>query len=327
MSLIYKIFILFLLSIDIVTQASFQYDNTHFLKLLHTTPITVIAPASGIEDNLLKSLHNIKSLKLILHDNCFDRSRSLFHSNNDLTRFECLKNALFDYNVKIIWCLRGGYGSAKLISMLRQLKKPSQEKYFIGFSDITALHIFLTQEWGWKTIHGSVIKDILDETKERTNFIKIAQIITRTIAHSTINDLVLINHSKQKILRINGKLTGGNLTLVENSIGTPWEIQSANKILFLEDVYIEPYQLDRMLVHLQQAGLLLSVKAIIFGTCGKDNNDMMKALKAFAATMDIPIFKSNRFGHEATNDPIIYNGNSKIIATENNKFDLIMDNF
>ncbi|WP_316354133.1 LD-carboxypeptidase [Candidatus Trichorickettsia mobilis] len=325
----YKALVFFvLLLITKVVFADFQQDNADFLRLLKNTPITIVAPASGTDDASLEKLRNISSLKLLLPNNCFDGSKSLFHAHTDQVRFECLKNALFDQSSQIVWCLRGGYGAAKIIPLLKRLKKPAKDKWLIGFSDITVLHIFLTQEWGWKTIHGNGIVEILNQDKRRTNFTKIAEIVSGKVKSVTIKGLLAINSlADEQKKHVKGVLTGGNLTIVETSIGTEWQIKTSNKILFLEDVGIKPYQLDRALTHLLQAGLLVEVKAIIFGACGNDDQNIMAALKDFAATVNIPIFKSNRFGHEQVNDPIIYNTETRIVTTKDGKFDLIIDLF
>ena len=127
----------------------------------------------------------------------------------------------------------------------------------------------MTQEWGWKTIHVNGIVKRLNQDKRRTNFTKIEEIVSGTVKSVTIKGLLAINsRASLPELPIKGALTRGNLTIVETSIGTEWQIKTSTKILFLEDVRIKPYQLDRALTHLRQAGLLVEVKAIIFGACG-----------------------------------------------------------
>lgn len=302
----------------------FNKNNAEFIKLLKDTKITVVAPASGISKELLADLKHINSLKLYIPDHCFDGGKSQFHSHCNETRYKCLENALVDNSNNIIWALRGGYGSAKLINNLQKLQKPTKEKIFIGFSDMTALHIFLSQEWGWKTIHGNGIVEILKADKDRENFIKIAKIISGEATESVVKGLSAINPSAESGKSVTGSLTGGNLTIVQTSLGTNWQIKTSDKIIFLEDVDIKAYQLDRSLYHLKQAGVFNNINAIIFGVCGNDGNDIMKVLKDFASHLTIPVFKSNRFGHEKFNDPIIYNTPSKIIPSSNGKFDLTM---
>ncbi|WP_342270362.1 LD-carboxypeptidase [Rickettsia endosymbiont of Orchestes rusci] len=321
---IFLILITFFL-LSAFSNTNFQKDNLKFTELLKDKSITVVAPASGADNTELSTLKNISSLKLNIPHKCFDNTKVLFHSNSDELRFKCLKDALFDNSNHIIWTLRGGYGSAKIIPYLQKLAKPTKEKFFIGYSDITALHIFLAQEWNWKPIHGSVITEILKPEKDRNNFMKIAQIISGKLKQVTISGLSAINPTAKSAKVVTGKLTGGNLTMVQTSIGTSWQIKTSNKILFLEDVNIKPYQIDRTLLHFKQAGLLKDVKAIIFGSCGSDDKDIMAILSNFASNLAIPVFKTNRFGHEKINDPIIYNTDSKIISTDDGNFKLVMD--
>ncbi len=318
-----SIHIVFFMLLSAFSNFKFNKYNKEFISLLKHTTITIVAPASGASNGVLSNLKNIVSLKLNIPDNCF-AGKSLFHASDDNTRLLCLKNALLNQSSNVVWTLRGGYGSAKLIIGLQRLQKPIKEKIFIGFSDITALHIFFSQEWGWKTIHGSGMIDILDPTKNRQNFIKIAKIISGKDTLATIKGLSAINPNAKSKKIVIGSLTGGNLTIVQTSIGTPWQIKTVNKILFLEDVNIKPYQLDRTLYHLKQSGLLEHIKAIIFGTCGSDSESIIAVLTNFASTLKIPVFKTNRFGHEQVNDPIIYNTTAKIIPSNDNQFELIM---
>jgi muramoyltetrapeptide carboxypeptidase len=301
----------------------FNKNNAEFIGLLKDIKITVIAPGSGVSDEVLRNLKDINSLKLDIPNNCFDGSKSLFHANSDQMRYKCLKDALLGQS-KILWALRGGYGSAKLIGDLQDLKKPIEEKIFIGFSDMTALHIFLSQEWGWKTIHGGGIAEIIDKNKDRQNFIKIAKIISSKIKQTKITGLLPINLIAKSSKDIISTITGGNLTIIQTSIGTNWQIKTDNKIVFLEDVGIKPYQLDRVLNHLKQVGLFDHVKAIIFGACGSDDKNITDTLTNFATTLKIPVFKTNKFGHEQVNEPIIYNSTTKIISTNDGQFELIM---
>ncbi|MGI2257606.1 LD-carboxypeptidase [Candidatus Cardinium hertigii] len=302
----------------------FENQNINFINLLKDIPITIVAPASGINKNELTTLKTIASFQLNIPNGCFDQSRSVFHSNSDEVRFKYLKDALFDKTNHVVWTLRGGYGAAKLIPALQKLTIPEQEKFFIGYSDITALHIFFTQAWDWKTIHGSGIVEILKSDKKRANFTKIAEIISGKVKHAIVDQIFPINAAAQSIDIVDGKLTGGNITVLQTGIGTTWEVKTEGKILFLEDTQIKAYQLDRTLLHFKQAGLLKNVKAILFGHCGTDNKDIITTLNQFASALPIPVFKTNRFGHGSTNDPIIYNTISQIVLVYDGSFKLIM---
>lgn len=306
------------------SSVEFEKKNPKLIGLLKHIPITVVAPASGINKGELTTLQSIPSLQLNIPKGCFDQRHSPFHSNSDEGRFTYLKDALLDDANHVVWTLRGGYGSAKLIPYLQQLTKPTKEKFLIGYSDITALHIFLTQEWGWKTIHGSGIIEILKDDKACANFTKIAEILSRSVKQITVDQLYPMNAVAQSTHTVNGKLTGGNITVLQTGIGTSWQVKTEDKILFLEDTQIKAYQLDRSLLHFAQAGLLKDVKAILFGHCGADNKDIITTLNQFTATLSIPVFKTNRFGHGTINDPIIYNTISQIVAANGGSFKLIM---
>ncbi|WP_347938723.1 LD-carboxypeptidase [Rickettsia oklahomensis] len=289
---------------------------------LQNIPITIVATASGADSKTLSNLQNIHGLNLQISSKCFAKSKLPFLASSDEIRFNCLQDALFDDSNYIVWSLRGGYGSARLIPYLQKLSKPLKEKFFIGYSDITVLHLFLSQEWGWKTIHGSNIADLLKPDKDQSNFTKLAEILKGKVKQVTINNLVPLNDIAKSSDLVNGKLTGGNLTMLQTSIGTNWQINTKGKILFLEDVNIVAFRLDRALVHLKQVGLLEGVKAIIFGSFDQDSEGTMLVLSNFADSLNIPVFKTNRFGHAKINDPIIYNTDSKII--KNKGFKLVM---
>ncbi|EER21552.1 MULTISPECIES: LD-carboxypeptidase [spotted fever group] len=289
---------------------------------LKNIPITVVAPATGADNKTLSDLKNINGLNLQIPSKCFAKGKLSFLASSDEVRFNCLRDALFDKSDNVVWSLRGGYGSARIIPDLLKLPKPNKEKFFIGYSDVTALHLFLSQEWGWKTIHGSNIADLLKSEKDQGNFTKLAEILKGKVKQVTIDNLVPLNDIAKSSDLVNGKLTGGNLTMVQASIGTNWQIRTKGKILFLEDVNIVAFRLDRELLHLKQAGLFEDVKAIIFGSFNKNSESTMLMLRNFADSLDVPVFKTNRFGHEKINDPIIYNTNSKII--KNKGFKLVM---
>lgn len=312
-----------LMSLAAFTPAKFAKENAGFLEILKKTEIEIVAPATGVDKKMIKDLQNIPGLQLHFPPECFNGGSTLFHSHTDEMRFKCLKNAIYSSSNNVIWALRGGYGSAKLISELAKLPKPATEKLFIGYSDMTALHIFFSQVWGWKPIHGAMAKELLDDDKKRDNFNKLAEIIAGKVGEVKISGLKGLNSKAKSEAKVTGLLTGGNLTMIQTSIGTIWQIDTKNKILFLEDRGIAPYQVDRTLLHLKQAGLLKEVSAIIFGDFGGGDN-MIKLLEDFAASQNIPIYMSDHFGHGKINDPLIYNVKATLKLAKDGTYDLIM---
>lgn len=299
--------------------------NQSFQEAFKARHIKLVAPASGTDPEKIETLKTLAKLNIDVPHNIMTKE-AVFHANTDETRFKLLKDALYDRSkTSVIWTLRGGYGSARLIDKLKILPKPKHEKLFIGFSDNTALHLFLSQEWQWKTIHGAGLAEILNPERDPQNFQKIADIIANKISILEITDLKPLNPEAQKLKKLSGLLTGGNLTTIQSGIKTSWQIKPAGKILFLEDIGEKGYRIDRALHHLKQAGILKGVKAIVFGEFADSPEDVNIALTRFAQDTPIPIYQTNQFGHGKINYPLIYNAKSEILPMKDPKnFMLLM---
>lgn len=308
-------------------------EDKKFQEVFQKKTIQVIAPASGTSPEKIEQLRSLSLyvFHLDIPENILSPSFP-YHASNDESRFQQLKMALLNPNNAIIWTLRGGYGSARLLDNLRKIPKPEQQKIFIGFSDNTALHLFLSQEWGWNTIHGSGFAQLLEQEQNHLNYLKISDIISKKSASQTLTDLKPMNQIARNIKTVKGPLTGGNLTLLENSIGTYWQVKAEEKILFIEEVGEKGYRIDRSLFHLYQAGILKNVKAIVLGQflAPINDNTIPFALNRFAEEMDhqyagIPVYKSEQFGHDKINYPLIYNVFSEVVFDEShNNYQLSM---
>lgn len=227
----------------------------------------------------------------------------LLCANTDNVRFELLKEALYNDESDLIWCVRGGYGAARLLDKLNQLDPPKHKKTLIGFSDITALHLFLTQKWGWQTIHGPSIRQLVEKdiTKES---IEKALLFLQTGTVSLQQQLTPLNDAAHNVT-LHGVLSGGNLKLTECSLATFWALNPADKILMLEDVNEQAYRIDRVLLHLRQAQVFEKVKAVVLGefnySDSKEEAQIFQVLKRFAEELAVPIFHAPFFGHGQEN--------------------------
>lgn len=122
--------------------------------------IEIIAPSSRSTDKQLfelKELLESWGLNCIVQKDIF--AKDLLCANTDEMRLKHLKNALQNSQTKAVICVRGGYGSARLISKLADIHPPESNKIFVGISDVTCLHLYLQQHWGWPTIHGAAAPD------------------------------------------------------------------------------------------------------------------------------------------------------------------------
>jgi muramoyltetrapeptide carboxypeptidase len=215
---------------------------------------------------------------------------------------------------RAIWCLRGGYGSMRLIPHLLKQVPPKKPKLFIGFSDITALHLFFTQNWNWPVIHGRTISQMHPDFSRTPDRKLLAEIIFGRKQEHTFRGLVPLNAAARICCEIHGTITGGNLRILQSSLGTSWQLRARGKILFIEDVAERGYSVDRMLEQLIQARIIdKGLKALVFGdfTEGreKDGSELISvALERFAQRVHYPVLRGLPAGHERdTNFPVPFN--------------------
>ena len=169
--------------------------------------------------------------------------------------------AVEDPSVRAIIALRGGYGCARLIPLLDESRVRENCKIFMGFSDLTTLHLFFNK-CGWITFHGpmAATEALAEISAERERHL--VSLWTDPDYRPALRFSRLENWSSGAA---DGVLTGGCLSLVAASLGTPYEIRTEGKILFLEDTGEPPYRIDRMITHLRLAGKLDSAAGLLLG--------------------------------------------------------------
>jgi len=268
--------------------------------------VDIIAPASrctAAQLDALKALLESWQLHCIIADTIFGNDP--FCANTDENRLTQLINAFTNTKSKAIICARGGYGSMRLIPALTQTAKPKNLKLFVGMSDITALHLYLQQQWHWPTIHGAAAPDRFSTD----SITALKAILFGNVKQVEFNGLIPLNTPAKKNHSIQGVITGGNLSLIQASIGTPWQLEGRDKIILLEDTSERGYRLDRMLQHLMQTGVLQNASAILLGdfTEGQEANGQSFveiALERFATHCAIPVVQLKGIGHGYTNFPL-----------------------
>lgn len=175
-----------------------------------------------------------------------------------------------DPEVKAIFCVRGGFGSAHLLAGIDYSLIAKNPKIFVGYSDITALHLAIHRKTGLVTFHGPVVlSGFSNYTRDHFRRAMTDPKPLGTLSNPPDSDPLRPRHTIRTIRpgRARGPLIGGNLTLISTTLGTPYEIDTRGKILFLEDVDEQPYSVDRMLTHLKLAGKLDAAAGIALGEC------------------------------------------------------------
>lgn len=199
--------------------------------------------------------------KVVFRPDIFDRHRYL--AGSDQRRLDELIGLLKNPDIKAIFFARGGYGMLRLLPLLAQKKIAPSPKIILGYSDLTSLFIYLFQQWGWVTFYGPVVARDLGSSLNQETKKHLMEALTQ------ISPLGPYSYPQTLSVRkgsCEGTLVGGCLSLVVASLGTPYEIDTNNKVLFLEDTNEKPYSVDRMLTQLVLAKKLKQVKGIFFGS-------------------------------------------------------------
>jgi muramoyltetrapeptide carboxypeptidase len=175
-----------------------------------------------------------------------------------------------DPGVDAVFAIRGGYGSAQLLDRIDYDLIRRNPKVFLGYSDITALHLAIHKRTGLVTFHGPVTLSRFSEYTQKHFRQALFQTdpigaVTNPPDSNELRPVHMLRTIRPGSAR--GPLIGGNLTLISTTMGTPYEIETRGRILFLEDVGEQPYSIDRMLTQLRLAGKLEQAVGIIFGEC------------------------------------------------------------
>lgn len=265
--------------------------------------VVISSPAGAVWDEAqIETFTNIlKKLGFnVIHGKTLKEKFGYFAGTDELRANEI--NELFaNKNVKGIFCMKGGWGCARLLDKIDYALIEKNPKVLIGFSDITTLLIAITAKTGLVTFHGPVGNSGWNDFTKSifTNVVMTASSFSFPENPPSENTPVIINPGKAS-----GELIGGNLTVLSGIMGTNYLPDWKNKILFLEEAKEEPYSIDRMLTQLKLCGVLDSISGFVFGKCAKCLAE--EPLKAFTfhevilqhiQPLGIPAFYGAMIGH------------------------------
>lgn len=273
--------------------------------------VALVAPGSYVsKEEVDESVENLTALgfnvvyseRILLQNGYF--------SGKDEERSEDLMEKFSDNNVKAIVCARGGYGCSRILPLLDYDVIRKNPKVLIGYSDVTALLYGIYQHSGLITFHGPVgISSYNDFTMNYFNktLMKPERTLTLINANPTkdenIYGVTTISGGAAK-----GRLVGGNLSIMVSLIGTKFDVDYSNKLIFIEEIGEEPYRIDRMLTQMIQSGKFENAGGIILGIfdrCEAKEKDpsfsrsfsLMDVLKDRLSKLKIPVVYGMSFGH------------------------------
>ncbi len=265
--------------------------------------VGIVAPGSPIKrDLLLAGCEGLRRLgyKPLYNDSILDRD--LYFAGSVTRRARELEEMFERDDVRAIICARGGYGTNYLLEELDLAKLKRNPKIFVGYSDVTTLLTWFTNAAGLVTFHGPMVtKDLA--VPRGLHLASWNAALTATSAW----ELNFPPGSEVKVLlegSAEGTLYGGCLSMLAASLGTPFEIDTRDTILFMEDVAAKPFQVDRMLMQLKLAGKLETVRGIVFGEmldCAQPGVEQDYTLEEVVTRvlrdLNIPIAYGLRSGH------------------------------
>jgi muramoyltetrapeptide carboxypeptidase len=234
----------------------------------------------------------------------FDPERVLargdFFAGTAAERGAALKEALTETSTRGIICSRGGYGSNYLLDGLSvALANP---KILVGYSDLTSLQVFLWQKFRWITLYGPMVAAGLDKGANAADGYD-PESLTRALTETKQGWTIPLPGTEAIMPgSADGVLLGGCLTLIETTLGTPWELDTHGAILVLEDRGMKPWQVDRAFMHLKQAGKLRGVSGVLLGDFPEcdappGSETVLDVARRILGTLGFPVVWGAPIGH------------------------------
>lgn len=262
--------------------------------------VGIVAPASNVKKSELDA--GCEALRRAGYRPFYDESifdRDVYFAGSIDRRVRELEEMFERGDIRAIICARGGYGANYLLPELDLDKIKENPKIFVGYSDLTCLLTFINDATGLVTFHGPMIA----KDWSRADGVDLA---SWQLALTGANPWdIPLNREATAITEgeAEGTLYGGCLSILVASLGTPYEINTADTILFLEDLAAKPYQVDRMLMQLKLAGRLDSVRGIVFGQMldcvqapGQDYS-LQEVITRIVGDLKVPLVYGVKSGH------------------------------
>lgn len=271
--------------------------------------IGLIAPSSPIrEDNTAEVEKSVAALKaqgfnVVVGESCYSRYGYL--SGTDEVRAADINRMFSDKGIDAVFCLRGGYGTPRILDMIDYEIIRSNPKLFNGYSDITGLHIAFNKICELVTLHGPT--PAYEMTGDFPAFSKESYLRAITSVEP-LGELVNPDGEEIKCLvpgKAEGRLVGGNLSLIIATIGTPYEIDTKDRIFFIEEVGEHTYRVDRMLTQLRLAGKFKDCAGVVLGdfaNCDVEYGDdyglsLLQVFKDIISPAGKPVIHNLKAGH------------------------------
>jgi muramoyltetrapeptide carboxypeptidase len=288
--------------------------------VVHGAGVSVVAPASFARPERIEGgVERLRTLGFAPRFSEHALARGpLFFAGTLAQRLADLHAAFADPETGMAMCLRGGYGSNYLLDELDTELIRKHPKPFFAYSDLTGVQLRLLDHLGLPAFHGPMVAAdfALSDGVHLPSFQSALAGVPYSLGMS--EGLRTLKPGKA-----NGIFYGGCLSILVSLLGTPWEPAIEGKLLFLEDIGVKPYQVDRMLWQLRQAGKLEGIRGVIFGEMldcaspGASPQLLEEVILYFFSDIDIPIAIGLRSGHVSRqNVTLIFGVEAELRATD-----------
>ncbi len=282
--------------------------------------VSIVAPAGKIDNNkILNAKKYLESLGLKVNVGKNINNNFYQFSATSEQRLYDFQRAIDNKNIKAVFCARGGYGSVQIIDKLDFTKFIKNPKWIIGYSDITVFHSYLNKVAKTCSIHGIMPVNYPENTDENESLQSLKKLLFGEKIEYKIKTL-----SKNILGNTTGELVGGNLSILYSLRGTPFDIDTNEKILFIEDIAEYLYNIDRIMHNLKLGGKLSGLKALIVGgfTDIKDNEQPFgKSVKEIILNTvkdyNFPVIFDFPAGHQKKNLALKFGCKIEIIIKKN----------
>ncbi len=267
--------------------------------------LAIIAPAGPAKPGQLEQVPGLLAahgFKAKIFPGCAGPATLGFLAANDKQRLADLHAAFADPEVDAVLCLRGGYGCVRLLDRIDIELLSRHPKLLIGYSDITALHA-LRDGLGLPGLHAPMPTSDLLHAEAGDAAADLFALLHRGLQLGDVIAPLMQAHPLNQGSAVEGRLIGGNLSLVAALLGTRWALQAEGAILFLEDIGEEPYKVDRMLAQLRLCGVLDAVAGFLIGSFS-DAEAPDAVLADYLQVLGKPILAGWPSGHGRPNLPL-----------------------
>jgi muramoyltetrapeptide carboxypeptidase len=281
--------------------------------------VAIVTPSFWIDEKLLAAAaHFLKNwgLKVRIARNASKQDGPF--AGRDTERLSDIQEMINDPEIKAVICSRGGYGVSRIISRIDFSPLKNDPKWFVGFSDITVLHMWLNEVCGIMSIHGEMPLNFNNPDKTAGTFLSLKQAL--------FGDLKTIEWEGTFFRPGDaaGELTGGNLSLIYSLNGTAADVQTKGKILFIEEVGEYYYHIDRMLTSLRLTGKLEGLSALVIGGMNKIEEAKIPWGRSIEETIydvvreyEYPVYFNFPAGHISDNRAFYIGSRAKIEVNGN----------